>query len=761
MEGTGIGDSLKGWANMDAAQRKEATMKAAAGFATGGVIGNTLDSMKSARSTSLTSQEVVRKAMQSQSRFESRIASDPEKYQPRRGSGRDESLNTSAWTDSVREAQRSAGQGAEQYMRAQRTAYGVGGVEMKEDRLTLDETALKAGTRWDNNGPEARDDRIHDKDDNGIQQTFSPEDAVSWNMAFPDQPVTPGDTITPEQAAQWNETLADPINSLEGPSDVVGDFIGANYSAGSLEDEAHRDFNEAMVNTAREAPLAAEQALMNHYNTLEGNDRLGDALLKSAIGEEAITGQTGGTFSNVRAEAREDGRRIITADYTDSNGKRSGYEIYNNNALVGKEKLLSTSTQIRESLMGKMQTVETKGSGEQISIRRVEATTHNFSSNPPENPSGDPDGPIIIDIPGQGMSSAGGPIPLFSDEEPAGGVPLKEPEFAPTPAPRAESKRGDSAPASLNEAMPMQSNIPIQEVSDHDQLPNTVLPKEGQPGFLPDLHAEHPGVGGQHAVDYVSGDDAGEGLRTNFETSGMNPFVEGRPVSAEHEERGTAYESALPVGGSRDNGLGYTDINGEKRNGENLEPETNQLRNAAFTAPQESVQMGQTKAYTLDNSGDNLNFGEKLQPVQSEPTPGSENSSTHSENPIRHENSDAARESLPGKMKVTLKETEVIHEKESPSEGPQTTESSARSDTRRETEQVGKAASNHSMPELRTESGQRISIRKQMVVTETVDLQKNTQENKPQEFHVPIPKSQRTNGIGTPQGIPGKRHRKK
>lgn len=292
----------------------------------------------------------------------------------------------------MRDAAKTSGMGTMQYAQAQRTAFGVGGVEEGGDRLGLNETAQKAGLSWLNNGPEVRGDRIETlTGEDGSARTFTEGEAEVWNREYPRQPVTAGDEITAEQARLWNTNLVEPVNSIEGPSDVAGDFIGANYAAAGIAGDEHRDLNEAMINTAAQSPLAAEQALMNHYNDLQGNDELGDALLKSAIGEEAIAGplpkdaagnERHGRFRNISAKASEDGSRLITADYYGADGSAARYEIYNNNALTGPEKLVDTRTQLREGLDGRMRTIQTKASGEDVTVRRHEQNAPAFGTIP-------------------------------------------------------------------------------------------------------------------------------------------------------------------------------------------------------------------------------------------------------------------------------------------------------------------------------------------------------------------------------------------
>lgn len=381
MQGTGVGDSLKDWKDKTPEQRAKATGEAAVGFVTGGVIGNTIRSMQEARSTAHSEKNIAATMVKQSAKFDSAVNGNP-KYQPPAGSGRIEAPNPANWSEAVRDAAKTSGMGTMQYAQVQRTAFGVGGIEEGGDRLGLNETAQKAGLSWLNNGPEVRGDRIETlTGEDGSTRTFTEGEAEIWNREYPKQAVMAGDEISAEQARMWNANFVEPVNSIEGPSDVAGDFIGANYAAAGIADDEHRDMNEAMINTVTQSPLAAEQALMNHYNDLQGNDDLGDALLKSAIGEEAIVGPlprdaTGniqhGRFLNVSAKASENGSRLISADYYGADGIAAHYEIYNNNALIGPEKLMDSTTQLREGLNGKMYTAQTMASSEDVMIRRVE-----------------------------------------------------------------------------------------------------------------------------------------------------------------------------------------------------------------------------------------------------------------------------------------------------------------------------------------------------------------------------------------------------
>ena len=393
MQGAGVGDALKGWKDKAPEQQAKATKDAAFGFMTGGVIGNAFRSMQGARSTARSEQNIAADMVRKSAKFDSAVNGNP-KYQSPAGNGRTETPNPANWSEAVRDAAKNSGMGTMQYTQAQRTAFGVGGIEKDNDRLGLNETAQKAGLSWLNNGPEIRGDRIDTlTNEDGSSRTFTEGEAEVWNREYPEQLVMVGDEISAEQARMWNENIVEPVNSIEGPSDVAGDFIGANYAAAGVNDNEHRDMNEAMINTATQSPLAAEQALMNHYNDLQGNDDLGDALLKSAIGEEAIAGplpkdaagnEQHGRFRNVTAKASENGSRLISADYHAADGSVSHYEIYNNNALTGPEKLVDTGTQLREGFDGSLQAAHTKASGEEIMIRRVEmpaepAQQSNFS----------------------------------------------------------------------------------------------------------------------------------------------------------------------------------------------------------------------------------------------------------------------------------------------------------------------------------------------------------------------------------------------
>ena len=191
MQGTGVGSAFQGWKDMNAAERSKASRQAAAGILSGGVINNTIQSMREARSAA----QAERVSGQSGERRPDRSGNDRNaepRYQPSSGSGRSEVPNTAHWSDSVREDARNSGLGTARYTQARRQANGVGSVVREGDRYVL-----KAGLSWDNNGLEARNDRIQSGiTDAGTPRTFSAAESDIWNKQYPEEPVAAGDEIT-------------------------------------------------------------------------------------------------------------------------------------------------------------------------------------------------------------------------------------------------------------------------------------------------------------------------------------------------------------------------------------------------------------------------------------------------------------------------------------------------------------------------------------------------------------------------------------
>lgn len=476
-----------------------AGMRAAAGFATGGTIGNAINSMRAARAASMdgTNRSAAEKAAQMTETFNRRAAAYTG-YQNPKGTGAYNQVNKADWHDATREKLKESGITLSQFTQANRQAYGVGTFETdSEGRPQLDEVAEASGLSMPDTGPEAYADmlrtteygadgaELRDAEGNAIPHhftegeallfneefaseegfvpvqgdvqgtevtqdmadrwnadlaawgssgadgsaaTFSEEQANQWNKMYENEagfaPVEAGMPITDdmaakwrsdnqllpfnedgsvhrfteEEAARWNDTyakepdfapvqgsqegtvvtqaMADKFNAtldqvpvISGASDVVGDFTGANFNkAGEAGNEV---MNESLINTVRSSPLAAEQAAMNPYNEMSDNDQLGDAILKSAFGEAAITGQEGGKFSNIKFSTNENQQRVITADYTDSAGNTTSYQIAHNDTYTGPNKIATSGQQLSDTASGRMTTIESKGSGDRITVRSI------------------------------------------------------------------------------------------------------------------------------------------------------------------------------------------------------------------------------------------------------------------------------------------------------------------------------------------------------------------------------------------------------
>ena len=249
--------------------------QAAGGLFVAGPIANTARKFQEAREDAKrqTAKDATAGAANFSQRSKENRYQDPNEplYADPNGRGYDNSENMSAASDAIRDEQKASMQTASQFFAAQRAAHGVGGFEADENGdAYLDETAQRAGLRLD---------------------------------MGQDKPM------------------------VEGRDDVVGDFMSKNYQEATQNPE----MQEYMMNTAQNgSPLAAEQALNNPYNDLVGNDQLGDALLKKAYGEQAITGkpdgELGGRFENISAETVGENGRMIHADYVGNGCGSDGIE---------------------------------------------------------------------------------------------------------------------------------------------------------------------------------------------------------------------------------------------------------------------------------------------------------------------------------------------------------------------------------------------------------------------------------------------------
>lgn len=348
-------------------------------------------------------------------------------YQNPRGQGYDNTENMSEASKGVRDEQREAMQTASQYFAAQRAANGVGGYEVSDQNgdVSLDETAEKAGLRLDKG-----------------------QDAPK----------------------------------IEGRDDVVGDYLAKNYEDFAKNDE----MQEYAINTVRDgSPLAAEQALNNPYCDLSGNDELGDALLKKAYGEEAITGnaETGGQFTNISAETVGDNGRVIHTDYVAPDGTITPYEIKNAEAMnqeVDKKPISGSVGQFLDGQFGKTTSVEGAGSGTPMQV-----TWHNGYRQPSQNSASQSNAENSNPAPG-----SSGPLP----QAPVGGgnsQPVVNTPSAPPPptqnnpsAPQPQTQtviNGNSAQPIMNN---MQNNRQSQPRQQGQQRPesNRNQPDQNQGG---------------------------------------------------------------------------------------------------------------------------------------------------------------------------------------------------------------------------------------------------------------------------------------
>lgn len=367
--------------------------QAAGGLLVAGPIANTAHKFEEARENA--KRQATRDATSGAANFNQRSRDgryqnpDEPAYTDPNGRGYDNSENMSGASDTVRDEQRASMQTASQFFASQRAAHGVGGFEADENGYaSLDETAQRAGLRLD------------------MSQ---------------DNPM------------------------IEGRDDVVGDFMSKNYQ----EAAGNGEMQEYMMNTVQNgSPLAAEQALNNPYNNLEGNDELGDALLKKVYGEQAITGrpndELGGRFENISAETVGENGRVIHADYVGKDGSTTHYDLQNSEAMDASP-TASRLSQFRDGFMQRgPEPVEAAGSGAMMYVQRGDMVS---------NGSGPNQGPSLNGQEPQQSSSAGG-YHSQTSPPPVGGSS----DYTPTPPSRGPGTSDYTSPTGNGE--PTVRNVP-------------------------------------------------------------------------------------------------------------------------------------------------------------------------------------------------------------------------------------------------------------------------------------------------------------
>lgn len=261
---------------------------------------------------------------------------EDQRYQNPRGGNRIRVATLEGASDEVRNMQKASGLSTQQFMEYSAVKNGVGGFQADTSGgIGLNANAQAAGLS------------IRGYDTGGM-----PYDVSSW---------------------QFNN--GDPAPYVEGPDDRVGDFVASNYSEVMQSDAAQA----TLLSTAEHmSEMSAEQALFNPYIDLIGNDEIGDQLIKKGIGEQRITGQTGGRFENITVTTDEDGGRIISCDYVspdaldDLDAPKRHFELMDQVSLDGSG--ISSTQRAKEGFTHQMVAVESAATGQKVFRRETVVT---------------------------------------------------------------------------------------------------------------------------------------------------------------------------------------------------------------------------------------------------------------------------------------------------------------------------------------------------------------------------------------------------
>lgn len=191
---------------------------------------------------------------------------------------------------------------------------------------------------------------------------------------------------TPYTVSSWQFNNGDPAPYIEGPDDRVGDFVASNYGEAMQSDAAQA----TLLSTAEHmSEMSAEQALFNPYIDLNGNDEVGDHLIKKGIGEELITGQTGGRFENITVTTDTEGGRVISCDYVppesldDVNAPRRHFELMDQTALDNSG--MSVKQRAKEGFTHQMTAMESAATGQKVFRRETVVTQETVRTESPEH----------------------------------------------------------------------------------------------------------------------------------------------------------------------------------------------------------------------------------------------------------------------------------------------------------------------------------------------------------------------------------------
>lgn len=288
-----------------------------------------------------------------------------DKYQNPNGSGI--AVSAPYISKDIQNEARKAGVFGAQYAKMNMESNGVGTMIREDDgTLKLDNTARRAGLSFSKNG--------HSIDD--ATDTLKKEDFE----AARNETGLPNATNMPE---------------LIGSDEAKGMFIAKNYQEAAMN--GNEDMQDLMTATIQNgSQLMAEEALLNPHTELEGNDKIGDQLIKNAIGEQAITGvspdELGGTFYDIKTGKDENGNRMISFSYRPKDGAPKDDRAY---------EIRTGSTQANRAPEG-MTALQAKGSGSQIYVRQralssepftpptAQTSTQTPSPIPPQTPAQSP-----------------------------------------------------------------------------------------------------------------------------------------------------------------------------------------------------------------------------------------------------------------------------------------------------------------------------------------------------------------------------------
>ncbi len=281
---------------------------------------------------------ILQKAAEGNRAFNERAA----QFKTRTGS----SASTPIVSKDIQDEAKALGVSTQQFFQHNRTAFGAGSMAITSDEngkhVTLDENARRAGITWANNFAMAQA---------GVER----------------------------------------LNQIVGPDDSVAEHLAANYG-NAIQNE---EYQAAMEETAeRGSPLAAAAALMNPEYTLEGNDRIGRALLKNAFGDTIYDNESyNASFKNIRATTIpttidsdghvRGGGRVISAEYKNKYGIDRLMEIHDEvsfNSLKASEQAGMRKIQTQSGYTCYIRTANVTHAKESKKQKKADAERHSFRS---------------------------------------------------------------------------------------------------------------------------------------------------------------------------------------------------------------------------------------------------------------------------------------------------------------------------------------------------------------------------------------------